>query len=167
MSTIPVVLPCIVVCLIFQIESATTTEGLRQMLSEDEFYLDCGYTKPSVLVTLQDKKELTQVIALDYLVYRSQAETDQLAEGLKTAGILELLRNQPEEISALFYGGQQELTADTIAEQLEPFFSEHGSNKRDVEESIMFNMEMLMQKAEGGGKISSCHIHFRSQRYAC
>ena len=46
-----------------------------------------------MLVTLQDKKELTQVIALDYVVYRSQLETVQLAEGLKTVGILELLRN--------------------------------------------------------------------------
>lgn len=142
-------------CALFymQIESATTTDDLRQMLSKDDFYLDCGYTKPSVLVTLQDKKELTQVIALDYLVYiyRSQAETDQLTEGLNTAGILELLGNQPEEISGLFYGGQQELTADTVAELLEPVFSESGSNKRDVEESIMFNMEMLLQKAEGGG----------------
>ena len=27
------------------------------------------------------------------------------------------------------------------------------SNKREVEESLMFNFEMLLQKAEGGGKL--------------
>lgn len=152
-------------CLILQIESAATTEDLRQLLSEDDFHLDCGYTKPSVLVTLQDKEELIQIIALDYLVYRSQAEIDQLIEGLKTAGVLELLRNQPEQMSAVFCGGQKELTADRVAEMLDPFFSESGSNNRDIEESIMFNAEMMLQKVEGGGKPSSCCLsHFRKEQ---
>ena len=118
-----------------------------------------------MFITLQDKKELIQVITLDDLVYRSQAEIDQLVEGLKTAGILELLRNHPEEMSAVLYGGQQELTADTVAELFEPFFSDHGSNKRDIEESIMFNLEMLLQKVAGGGKPSRCcHIYFRRRK---
>ena len=133
---------------ILQIESTTNTDELQQLLSEDDFLfcLDSGYTKPLAHVTVQDKEEMIQIVALDYLVYRSQAETDQLIEGLKTADILGLLRKHPLQMSALFHGGHQELTADTVADLLEPQYSDIGSNAKEIEESLMFNMEICCRK---------------------
>ena len=76
-------------------------------------------------------------------------------EGLKTAGVLGLLRKHQQQMCFLFCGGHllEPLTAYTVAEIFAPLYSESGSNKREVEESLMFNFEMLLQKAEGGGKL--------------
>lgn len=146
---------------ILQIESATTTDELQQLLSKDDFLfcLDSGYTKPSTLVTIHDKEELIQMVALDYLLYKSEAETNELMEGLKTAGVLGLLRKNQLQMCPLFCGGHQlePLTAYTVADLFAPQYSESGSNVREVEESLMFNFEMLLQKAEGGGKLPYVH----------
>ena len=107
---------------------------------------------------MQDEEEMIQIIALDYLVYRSQAETDQLIEGLKTAGILGFLRMYQLQMSALFNGGHQELTADTVAHLFEPGYSDVGSHAKGIED-LMFNMEMLLQKAEGGGKLLCAKLY--------
>lgn len=142
--------------LLHQIESATTTEQLQELLSSEEFLsvcFECGYTKPHTQVSVEDKEDVIRIIALDYLVYRVQAEIDQLAEGLQVAGILKVLRDNPEECSALFCGGKIKLTAISFAELLDPIYSDHGSNNREVEEAVMFNLEMLLQKVELGGKL--------------
>lgn len=115
--------------------------------------MDCGYAKPYTRIVIEDKEDIIQIIALDYLVYRVQAEIDQIAEGLQIAGVLQVLKDNPAECWALFCGGKRNLTAFTLAELLAPVYSPHGSNQRDVEESIMFNLEMLLQKAESGGKL--------------
>ena len=44
--------------------------------------LDCGITKPSIAITLGDKIEIDEVIALHHAIVRSKAELDQFAEGL-------------------------------------------------------------------------------------
>ena len=138
-----------------QIESTTTTEQIQQMLSSEEFLtlcFECGYTKPWTRVSIEDKEDVIRIIALDHLVYRVHAEIDQLAEGLQIAGVLQALKSNPNECSALFSGGKVQLTAMALAELLDPLYSDYGSNKRDVEESIMFNLEILLQKAEAGGE---------------
>ena len=123
------------------------TDELQQLLSvrrgalgqivqsEDDFLLclDSGYLKPSAQVFVQKKEKMLQIIALDYLVHKSQGETDQLIEGLKTAGILGLLRKHPLQVSALFNRGHRELTADTVAVLFEPQYSDMGSYAKEVQ----------------------------------
>ena len=62
-------------------------------------------------------------------------------------------------MSALFNGGHQELTADTVAHLFEPRYSDVGSHAKGIEDLLMFNMEMLLQKAEGGGKLLCAKLY--------
>lgn len=78
---------------------------------------------------------------------------DQIPEGLQTGGVFHTLKDNHEECSALFCGGKVKLTAFTLAELLEPSYQRPGSNTREIEECIMFNLEMLLQKAQSGGEL--------------
>ena len=63
------------------------------------------------------------------------------------------------QMSALFNGGHEGLTADTVAHLFEPQYSDMGSHAKGIEESLMFKMEMLLQKAEGGGKLLCAKLY--------
>lgn len=76
---------CMFTHIMHQIESPTTTEQIQQLIASEEFLslcLDCGYAKPCTRIVIEDKEDIIQIIALDYLVHRVQAEIDQIAEGL-------------------------------------------------------------------------------------
>lgn len=57
----------------------TITEQLQQLISTEEFSslcFDCGYIKPCTQVVIDDKDDIIRAIALDFLIYRGQAEID-------------------------------------------------------------------------------------------
>ena len=64
---------------------------------------------------------------------------------LPIESILQALKDMPEEISALFCRGNRKLGSHLSVD--------HESNSRNVEELIMLNLELLLQKAESGGKL--------------
>ena len=108
-----------------RIASATMTKQMQELLSLEEFLSVClerGYTKPWTQVSIEDKEDVIHIIALDYLVYRVQAEIDQLAEGLQIAGVLQAFMDHPAECSTLLCRSRRKLTAFTLAELCIPIF---------------------------------------------
>ena len=68
--------------------------------------LDRGVTKPSTSISLDDKMEIVQAVALHYVILWSKAELDQFAEGLASCGILMAIMLHKE----FFHEGRPQLT---------------------------------------------------------
>ena len=113
------------------------------------FRFEAGYTKP--VVSFENKAELIRCICLHYLVISTLPEIDQFIEGLKTSGVLEFIRNNPNQSRKLLQLNEdQRLTAEIVDELFHFSFSEEGSNKRTSEEAIAFNFTHYLEDVEAG-----------------
>ena len=79
---------------------ADEAEFKTQATFNSDFRFDAGYSKP--FVHIQDKGELCRCVALHHVILASMAETNQFVEGLKTANMLNLLRENPELLRKVF-----------------------------------------------------------------
>ncbi len=84
------------------------------------------------------------------IIYSSLLELNQFIDGLKTCGILDLVRSNPEQLRAVFQYGKATLTADLLDNIFHPSFSPEGSNKRVKEERIVFNFNQMLENVEKG-----------------
>ena len=103
-----------------------------------------------LLVTIENKNEFVKAIALHAIIYSSLSELNQFIDGLKTCGILDLVRSNPEQLRAVFQYGKATLTADLLDDIFDPSFSPEGSNKRVKEERIVFNFNQMLENVEKG-----------------
>lgn len=113
-----------------------------------DFRFSHGYTKP--FVTIEDKDEFIKAIALHAIIYTSLPELIQFIDGLKTCGILDLVRSNPEQFRAVFQYGKSILTAGLLDDIFHPLFSPEGSNKRAKEERLVFNFNQMLENVEKG-----------------
>ena len=108
-----------------------------------------GYAKP--IVTLEDKDEFTRCICLHHLILCTQTEIDQFVKGLATNGVLDVIRNSPNQSRKLLqYYEHEKLTAEIVDNQFQRVFSVDGSNKRAKEEAIAFNFTHYLEDVEEG-----------------
>ena len=67
-----------------------------------DYAIDSGFTKPLCRISLADRPELIQVVALHYTLLVCKAEIDQLIEGLGEIGVAKVLREFPELLEPFF-----------------------------------------------------------------
>jgi hypothetical protein len=79
---------------------------------------------------------------LSYSSDESQAELDQLAEGLRLFGVLSLIQHHSQQFKPLFVSDV--LTVSCMTTLFETTFSRHGSTLREVEVGITC-CEMICQ----------------------
>ena len=63
---------------------------------------DCGITKPTSLLTLEDKWVVAHSIAQYHCLLRHKAELDQFSDGLVTLGTRDAIRKYPVLLSEFF-----------------------------------------------------------------
>jgi hypothetical protein len=132
-----------------RLEGIQDAEELKSEASfNSDFRFSHGYMKP--LVTIENKNEFIKAIALHAIIYSSVSELNQFIDGLKTYGILDLVRSNPEQLRAVFQYGKATLTADLLDDIFHPSFSPEGSNKRVKEERIVFNFNQMLENVEKG-----------------
>lgn len=78
-----------------------------------------------------------------------KAELDDLRNGLGELGVLNLLRQNPITMRALFVATHDVLTADIIQDLFKPFYSPSGSNRREHEEEVIMFCISFLQEIEG------------------
>ena len=106
-----------------------------------------GFSKP--IVTLEDKSDLMQCIALHHTLLFSLPELDQFIEGLKLNGFLELIRQEPNKSRCLFEVSQLEsLTAEKVDDLFLINLSPQGSNRRASEEVLSLNLSKFLEDVE-------------------
>jgi hypothetical protein len=102
-------------------------------------------------VSLADKDKIVSLMAKYFTVLRIKAELDQLVCGLSsTLNILELIRNNPEQMKELFlYKSCPPLTWGDMYKLLPAKFSIEGSNERDRQEAVMMKWIKVIKDIEG------------------
>lgn len=76
------------------------------------YLAECGVTKPSTAVTLEDKISVVQSITLHNTILKSKAEIDQFAAGLSCLGTKSYIMKYPHLLKEFFtISGKQVLTA--------------------------------------------------------
>ena len=77
-----------------------------------ELLATTGYLKPVMLCTTTDIPTVVQTVALHLIILHSKAELDQLAEGMKSLGVLGAIRKSTHLLQPYFtIGGDTKLTA--------------------------------------------------------
>ena len=122
-------------------------EFKTQATFNSDFRFDAGYRKP--FVHILDKGELCWCVALHHVILASMAETNQFVEGLKTANMLNLLRENPELFRKVFQV-QKALTAEMVDDIFEVEYSPVDSNKFAIEQKIVFNLTQYLEDVEKG-----------------
>lgn len=101
---------------LYQISTARTNEEIR-LICEDaaDALAECGFTKPPILVGLQDKPTLVKAVCFHHLILKCKGELDQLKDGLGTLGVADAMKLNPSIFEPLFTAtsGLTELTPGT------------------------------------------------------
>lgn len=117
--------------------------------SDYEFLMECGITKPVMMMKLDDRSTIISAACLHYAVLGSLAELEQLKRGLQTAQLATLLDKHTNLFKELFLHSKKLITADFIQDLFIPHYSERGSNNRVKEEEIVMNWISYLQELEG------------------
>ncbi|XP_019849772.1 PREDICTED: uncharacterized protein LOC109580729 isoform X2 [Amphimedon queenslandica] len=122
---------------LLKVESMQDESSLKELLNDkDSILFECGYNKPICNVTLKDKGDVIQTIALHKVILSSLAELNQFCEGLSVLGVSHAMKKHPLLLSPFFcYDEDMQLTPDFIRNMFtEIHYSEHGSNERARED---------------------------------
>ena len=126
---------------------------MRVLLDSDEFDFryDIGVSQPSHTLQLSDRDRILNSMATHYAVKYMKAEVDQLKEGLKAMGVLDVIVSNPRKMRPLFVHHEPatvHLTADKMIDLFTPVLSPVGSNQRELEEAVMMHWVNYIQMIE-------------------
>ena len=131
-----------------QLEAIEDKDEFRHIASfECDFRFDCGYSKP--IINLEDKELFMKCTSLHYTILASLKELEQYIDGLKTCDLLTLIRQHPAAFKPVFQFSNT-LSAEVLDEMFLPQLSPMGSNKRVLEEALVFNFSQLLEDIEKG-----------------
>ena len=109
---------------------------------------EAGYCKP--IVTRVDGEEMSQCISLHHTILLCRAELDQFLEGLAVNGVLDILRQHPNQSRKVFENAHDPLTAEIVDNLFNIEYSPRGNAKREKEEAICFNFTNFLEEVESG-----------------
>ncbi|KAI4830721.1 hypothetical protein KUCAC02_002337 [Chaenocephalus aceratus] len=123
--------------LLSKVEAATDTT--IQVLTEE--ILNCGYTG---LISLEKKGEIIRAIVL-HANLRLFPMLLQIKDGFNLYGLCNIMANYPDICQPLFVPGAD---ADFIISVCQAEFSERGSNKEQVEVTLINHLQDFLQEME-------------------
>ncbi|XP_051814807.1 G2/M phase-specific E3 ubiquitin-protein ligase-like [Acanthochromis polyacanthus] len=117
-----------------------STEPLQDYLA------NAGCLRP--LKCIKDKDQLVEDILMFQVVHRVWGAFERFREGLKTLGVLDAMRIQPDSFRPLMCHEPSPLTADAMDQLFHIRLSAVGSNKRMAEERIVAFWRDYLQDVE-------------------
>ncbi len=84
-----------------------------QAIALDNFDLiaECGFTKPSVRLVMEDKDSIVKAVSLHSVILKSMAELCQFRDGLETLKVASTLKEHPTLLRDFFVSCPHSLTA--------------------------------------------------------
>lgn len=102
----------------------------------------------NVSMPIEKKQELVMGVVKHIMISAVAEEIFSFVEGLSIFGVLDLLKQYPDSaVNELTYCS---VTGDEILNAFVPSFSEKGSNRREQEETIMYNLNQFLRKCARG-----------------
>ena len=116
---------------------------------ELSFRFDAGVCMPSSTVNINKKSDIIQALLTHYFVHVIRSELEQLKNGLSMLGVLDLLHSHPSLLKPLFLaGGKPHMTCDHIIKLFCVCWCPSGSNRREVEESVILGWTEYIHKSQ-------------------
>ncbi|XP_038158564.1 G2/M phase-specific E3 ubiquitin-protein ligase-like isoform X2 [Cyprinodon tularosa] len=128
-------------------ESSTLEELLRATDPLLDYMTSAGCVRP--LRAINDRDLLLHDLLMFHVVHRVQGPFQRFAEGLKTLGVLDAVKQHPNSFRSLFCHEPQQLTADMMDDLFTLRLASKGSNRRRVEETVIPLWRDYLQDAEG------------------
>lgn len=95
-----------------QIQEASNVEQLKDtLMNEIDTVTRCGFHKPIAKVSLADKVDIIQTVALQEVILDSLAELTQFRDGMKVLGVLDMLQ-QHKDYFRSFYCTDSKVSLD-------------------------------------------------------
>ena len=119
---------------------SATTEQLQTLLDECSFRFECGYNKPSTIISLEDKEEMVHYIWLHHVLFHPHAALEQFKRGLlETHQFQHLVKSYPKEVWGLLASSTAfNVTPQYLCDAFAVQYSINGSNNRTKEEAVVF-----------------------------
>ena len=140
-----------------------TTDELRDLVDKDEyaFRFDAGMSSTSSLITISDKESIATSLGMHYVIFHAKAEIDQLKEGLRLLGVLDILLHNTDVMLPLFRAECIPLTATTLLGLFTINWSPATSDIRDTEEAVIVAWTEYIYSTEGNnsGTVSDYCLH--------
>ena len=110
------------------------------LLDECSFRFECGYSKPTAKISLEDKEEMVRYIWLHYVLFQPHAALEQFKRGmLETLQFGHLVKSYPNEVWGLLAASSTfNVTPQYLCDAFAVQYSTNGSNNRTKEEAIVF-----------------------------
>ncbi|XP_037548507.1 G2/M phase-specific E3 ubiquitin-protein ligase, partial [Nematolebias whitei] len=127
-------------------ESSTLEELQRATDPLLDYMASAGCIR--LLTTISDRDLLMHDLLMFHVVHRVQGPFQRFEEGLKTLGVLDVVKQHPDSFRTLFCHEPQPLTADMMDDLFTPRLAPKGSNRRRVEETVIPLWRDYLQDAE-------------------
>ncbi|KAJ7991034.1 hypothetical protein DPEC_G00293050 [Dallia pectoralis] len=136
-----------------KVSECTSFDELEQAIEPLTDYLaNAGCLRP--LKHIEDKDLLVEDIIMFQVVHRVSGAFQRFQDGMKTLGVLDAIRMQPDAFRPLFCHEPTPLTADILEQLFEIRLSAVGSNKRRAEECVVaFWRDYLLDVEEQEGPL--------------
>ena len=124
---------------------------MKDLLDSDayDFCFDVGLGFPISSMRFADRDEFVQSLAGYFTVVKVKAQIDQLTQGPRVLGVLELVQANSHKARELFiYSEPEHMTADAVLALFTPRLSLEGSNRREDEEQMVMLWVDFLQKIE-------------------
>ena len=131
--------------------SNTSNESVfekEMSLIVSELHDSVGYISSNL--SFQNKEEVLNSVALHYIITQNLCEINQFIDGLKSFGVLDVLRRNQNEARAILQVSHVKLTAEVVDDLFLFELSPDGSNRNQNEKAILFNWSQLLEDVENG-----------------
>ena len=126
---------------------------LKQLLDEQifDFHFNCGYSKPTRNMTIDDKSTLINAIWLHFTFFPAPCRATAAEKGFRDALQVELLVClYPDEIRSLLCAcTMYDITAAFLLDSFVTHYSDDGTNRRILEEAVMLNWSEYVVNCSG------------------
>ena len=138
------------VVLLYQLQDVSSVDQLIEILDEDfEYRYDLGIATSCVNVKLEDCIDIVKSFSTHFTIHAVKSELDQLCEGFKTMGVLQLIKDNKIMYPLLLARKPLPMTADLMIKMFATKFSPEGSNVREKEEDVAMKWIQYVQTIEG------------------
>ncbi|KAM4528196.1 G2/M phase-specific E3 ubiquitin-protein ligase [Odontesthes bonariensis] len=130
-----------------KVSESTTLEELTQSTEPLLDYLaNAGCLK--LMKTVDDRDRLVEDVLMFQVINRVRGPFERFRDGLKTLGVLEQIQKHPESFLPVMCYIPKPLTADQLDRLFHIRWSEEGSNKKRVEETVVAFWRDYLQDIE-------------------
>ena len=119
-----------------QAEAAQTHEELDRAVEDLEERFEAGYNK--LMVSLNDKRDVVDKVSRHWIITRQLQEIQQFLRGIRSNGVLDMLKRHKEESLMEFVYNAKHLTARKVQEMFQIVFSEDEAKKKK-EQDVAYN----------------------------